>query len=772
MAHKTDVSAWPKAPSAPVDFKGNEKDRDQFIQDFISSANSNLPDTNNGVFKKFVFAISSLLTDKFNASDPVKQRESVANDLANAKPTPGTRWEVYRDQARDFLLESKTQDPVKVAIVYQLENGLLREQAEEKTHGDALVNHIQKDLATNSGKTMKSDELVTGLIYLFRRGSATVYNQVMKAFQDAKNKVNGQPHPDLVAEWDLLNAFPVSRKLSTLAFYTQLGLLDQAVEKFYSAGTNPPGLVFASASAPASASVPVSSPAPASAPANNASSVSPIALAPVPLSPPVAAPTAKQAAIKATMDNKKVEMDQQLKDLVVLEAKIVEYQKLMAGIDSKTVDEAEKIRKRISAKAAFVPNSGPLLVMAAKLAENKNIEDTDPQAVAQQQTLQQIYDDAKKIYEDGKTGIKPRADAANAALKQLKYDSEKAVGEKTVFTLIYKMDKARANAEKESYGARLERDKATKESDEKVLRAHRLDIETILTTVNNEVTFFNKTMRELRTLEAANPAWWNPIGPTALTKATNMENEILARVPETEAYLKEVEALIAKAISPSSSASAPAAPVPAPPAPVPASAPYKAPPPVVDKFKDNRKDQCNVWYHMFDTARLDRSDAYRLAQLEAHPDQPWAINFESILDVIKVLEAAVKTTSPNNVMKLKDHANFYTKVEDLIKATCKELKMAPPQPNTLDEKMLLFVATGASLHDGVQWAYANDQITAWKFLRLTQIVNTRADPASKKIKIVDATGKLTDTNLFTQSRHVPTSQSAKPPKFVRIEEAY
>lgn len=797
MAHKTDVSGWPNAPAAPVAFNATEQDRDKVIADFISDANANKP-ADTAYFTKFVLAISSLYTGEFKTPDLGKKREDVAADLANVKPSAGSRWEVYRDQARDFLLESKTEDPAKVVMVYQLENGAFKTKGDEKTYSQQLEQQIDAELAKKTGKTMDSTAFATALIYLFRRGSTKAYDAVMKKV-DGLKKNNFQPHPDMTAEWDLLNAFPPSRKLSTNAFYAQLGLLDQAVEKFYSTGTAVPALVGAqqppgSASASSSSSAPASSSSSASAPAaSSSSSVSPIA------TPNFAA---KQAAIKATMDRKQQEMNQQLQDLVDLEAKVAQYENLLATVDGKTpLNDAENLRQRIAKKLFFQADSSPLKVMAGQILDNKQIQ-TDAAAanvsfVDQQAVLEKTYNDTKNIYEDVQTGIKTRADVVNAKLKQLRARSEEIAGTKRVESLLEKMDLAAKEADKQAYEAKLEKDKAAVESDATMLKGYRLTIEGNLSNVKAEATKFNKARKDLQGLENAGPAWWSSVGPSALAKAISLETKILGHVTETDGYLNEVDSFIAKAAAPPSAPALPPAPAPVP-VPPPASAPVPVPPPAPapvpalppapakapaapdpKKYKEDRYNQCNVWYHMFDSSRLDASEVYRLAWIKANPAKPWAINFESTTDVIQVLHAAIKKNVSNKVMDLAKPDEFYKTVGTLIASTCQELGMAPPQANTLDEKMLLFVATGASLHQGVQWAYSNERIIAWKFMRLNEIVQTQVDPASKQVKVPDGKGGFDDKDLLTQSRHVSKPQSAKAPKVIppppqlrTYEEAY
>lgn len=482
------------------------------------------------------------------------------------------------------------------------------------------------------------------------------------------------------------------------------------------------------------------------------------------------------------MDRLKNDVDLHEMELGFFESNLVKYQKELAALAGQPLEKADQFNQNISAEKEFKPDTHYLVVMKAHVDENAQIQTDASNAgtpvLDQASALQKIYNDTKDMYDDVNKGIKSRAAKANADLVSLKTQAAAAVNAAVtnlINSFISQMKSLRDDSKNETNDAKILRDQASVEyktiagtdlryhtKDQLLVEKKRMErfkpgIKLKSSHISSNGNIAAKLYAKISDLKAAHPVSYTISNPTALANADVLKQEIASFKAQVDQYIQDVDNWIADVSNVTNTHLNIEA----------AKRPFTAPPPDPKKFKDDRVDQCNVWYHMFDADRLARSDAHRLAQLEARPNQPWAINFESISDVIKVLEAAVKTGRSNKMMDLKDKANFYKMVENLIIATCEELKMAPPQPNTLDEKMLLFVATGASLHDGVQWAYANDQITAWKFLRLTQIVNTRVDRAKNKIAIAG-----NDMDLLTQSRHVPKSQSVKPPKFVRIEEAY
>ncbi len=778
MAHKTDVSSWNSAPATPNKFNGTVADKDAIIQQFLSEANNNQPE-NLALCAKFVSAVSAVIDNEFKDRLPDDRRDELIDNLRKATPTAGTRWEAYREQAVNFLLESKGLtpssdiNPDKVAIVYQLENGLLRDPADEKIRADELLDHIKTRLDPNVGPAMSPERFADCLIYLYRRGSSKVYNQVMTAFKPIRNRGNGKIDPALLDEWELFNSFPEDRKLSTRAFHIKMDLLDKAVEKFYSPKTS-------SSISSVPALIPGAQPpvAPVAAPIVN---VSPIAIPNAnPSVVPVAAQlTPKQKTIKDEMNRLKNDVDLHEMELSLFENNIAKYQKELAALAGQPLEKAEQFKQNVSAEKEFKWDTHYLVVMKAHVDENAQIQaSASPPVFDQASALQQIYNKAIDTFEDGKTGIKARAAKANADLVKLKTQTIGAVNAAVaslIKSFLSQMEALRDDAKNEKIDAKTLRDQASVEyktitgtdlkyhtKDQLLIEQKRMNrfksgIKLKSSRVSSDGNIATKYYAKISDLSTTHPtAYMSSGGTVSLASADALEKEIASFKTEVDQYAQDVDNWIADVFSATKTHLAIED----------AKIPFKASPPDPKKYGEDRINQCNVWFHMFDADRLTRSDRYRLAQLEAHPNQPWAINFASDLDTIRVLEAAVKSGRSNKMMDLKDMPNFYKMVENLIIATCEGLKMAPPQPNSMDEKMLLFVATGASLHEGVQWAYSNDGIKAWEFTRLNQVVQAQVDPVNKKIRLPDGT----DANLLTQSRHL--AQSAKAPKFVRIEEAY
>lgn len=793
---------WDNYPKAPKALIASETARDAAIADFFTNLKANAKEDDK-VLKDFVYAVSAVIANQFNADAKVAEvaRQKLAADLNGVAPKASGAWETYRKHAMDSLTTASNGsiDVNKVAAHYQLDNGLLTTNAaNELTYVTLLQTHIRDHLVKDDDVPMTPPkDFVHHLLYLYLYGSRNHYDTVMAPFEPIRS--TPRVSPLLQDEWNLLCAFPKDRFMTADVYYSLFQPIGTAVDAFIKAQTGtanslpaltPPGAPVGN--------VPVNPPAPVvNPPAGNvpapvgnapvnppAANVPAVAAVPVPAAPLPLALTPEQIAIRQTVDQLKTEADKDLADIGAFETLLKNRETdLQAAIAGNVLKDIGTARDALLALSEFKSNTKLLTRIDAQLNANADLEakmKTQSQAFASQQAdLVSIRDSVQKMYDDPSTGIHARERAANALSRKLQTDSITAlrnIGKQKVDPIIAAIEAARDTVQGEAKVAQVARvsadndyntflrDRAefqprSKLEDElRLLKKHKNDIDAHAQTILAEQKASTVEIVALEDYEKKNPTWWSIVGPKALTSAQKLAAEIASFKADVEKYSREVQDLIADVSKNRLGIEE-------------AKIQFKAPPPDPKKFKNDRVDQCNVWYHMFDTDRLDRSDAYRLAQLEAHPSQPWAINFESILDVIRVLEAAVKRGNAeqrsNWMMNLKDHANFYKMVENLIIATCEELKMAPPQPNTLDEKMLLFVATGASLHDGVQWAYANDQITAWKFLRLTQIVNTRADRAKNKIAIAG-----NDMDLLTQSRHVPKSQSVKAPQFVRIEEAY
>lgn len=765
-------SLWGNAPQAPSLPLSDEKAKDQAIQDFLGHLKNNSAQDNK-VLAQFVYAVSAVIVNQFNAKDADLERKNLVNELSNAPQAAPGIWETYREHAKDSLneLSSSSIDVKKAAVHYQLDNGLL---TKNKTDDQTYANQIQDHIA---GKTLVSPrDLVHHLLHLYLYGSRNNYNHTMSG-----SKKTLPPDEDA-----LLSAFPKDRTMSTDAYYAAMPRIETAVDAFVKAqtGTNSsnnsvPALTPGAQPPVASVNAAVSANPPPAAPIV---SVSPIAIPSAnPSVIPVAAqPTPKQKTIKDEMNRLKTDVDVHEMELSLFENNIAKYQKELAALAGQPLEKADQFKQNISAEKEFKWDTHYLVVMKAHVDENAQIQTSAPPPVFDQASaLQQIYDKAIDTFEDGKTGIKARAAKANAELVKLKTRAIGAVNAAVaslIKSFLSQMEAQRDDAKNEKTDAKTLRDQANVEyktitgtdlkyhtKDQLLIEQKRMDrfksgIKLKSSRVSSDGNIATKYYAKISDLSTTHPtAYMSSGGTVSLASADALKKEIAFFKADVDQYAQDVDNWIADVFSATKLHLAIED----------AKIPFKASPPDPKKYGEDRIDQCNVWFHMFDAVRLTRSDRYRLAQLEAHPTKPWAINFASDLDTIRVLEAAVKSGRSNKMMDLKDMPNFYKMVENLVIATCEELKMAPPQPNSMDEQMLLFVATGASLHEGVQWAYSNDRIKAWEFTRLKQVVRSQVvDPVNQKIKLPDGT----DANLLTQSRHL--AQSAKAPKFIRIEEAY
>lgn len=777
-------SLWVKAPSVPDLPLSDEKAKDQAIQDFFDHLKKNSAQDNK-VLAQFIYAVSAVIVDQFKAKDADLERSDLATDLLNVSQKASGIWETYRKHAEDSLRESYSIssgisiDVKKVVVHYQLDNGLLtKNKTDDQTYANRIQDHI-------TGKTLMSPgDLVHHLLHLYLYGSRNNYNHAMSALGSAG--VRPLP-PD---ENALFNAFPADRNMLTRAYYDAMPRIETAVDAFVKAqtGTNSsinsvpaltPGAQPPAVPAPANVAAPVNPPA--AAPVNPPAAVPVVPVAPAPANAPAApaplplALTPEQIAIRTTVDQLKAEADKDLASIGVFETLLKNREgDLKAAVAGNVLADIVKAREALLVLSEFKSNTKLLTRIDAQLNANTNLE-ANVKSASQQADLVSIRDSVQKMYDDPSTGIHDRERAANAFLRQLRTDSITAIrniGQPIVDPIIAAIEAARDTVQGEAKTAQAVRVSADTdyktflrdraefqprsklEAELRQLKKHKGDIDAHAQTILAEQTASAAEMATLKDYETKNPKWWWIVGPKALSSAQKLTAEIAGFKADVDQYAQEVQDLIADVSKKRLAIED-------------AKIPFKASPPDPKKYGEDRIDQCNVWFHMFDADRLTRSDRYRLAQLEAHPNQPWAINFASDLDTIRVLEAAVKSGRSNKMMDLKDMPNFYKMVENLIIATCEELKMAPPQPNSMDEQMLLFVATGASLHEGVQWAYSNDRIKAWEFTRLKQVVRSQVvDPVNQKIKLPDGT----DANLLTQSRHL--AQSAKVPKFIRIEEAY
>lgn len=764
-------SLWGNAPQAPSLPLSDEKVKDQAIQDFLDHLKKNSAQDNK-VLAQFVYAVSAVIVNQFNAKDADLERKNLVNELSNAPQAAPGIWETYREHAKDSLneLSSSSIDVKKAAVHYQLDNGLL---TKNKTDDQTYANQIQDHIA---GKTLVSPrDLVHHLLHLYLYGSRNNYNHTMSG-----SKKTLPPDEDA-----LLSAFPKDRTMSTDAYYAAMPRIETAVDAFVKAQTGTNSSIN---------SVPALTPGaqPPAAPVNPPAAVPVVPVAPAPVNPPAApvnppapaplplALTPEQVAIRTTVDQLKAEADQDLANIGTFETRLRNRETdLKAAVAGNVLVDIGKARDALWALSEFKSNTKLLPRIDAQLNANTDLEakmQSQSQAFASQQVdLVNIRDSVRKMYDDQSTGIHARERAANSWLRSLRSESIaalRAIGQPIVGPIIAAIEAARDTIKGEAKTAQAVhvsadtdyrtflRDRAefqprSKLEDElRLLKKHKDDIDAHAQTILAEQKASAAEMVTLKDYEKKKPTWWSIVGPKALSSAQTLTAEIDRFKAEVDQYTQDVDNWIAD-VSKNRLAIEDA------------KIRFKASPPDPKKYGEDRIDQCNVWFHMFDADRLTRSDRYRLAQLEAHPNQPWAINFASDLDTIRVLEAAVKSGRSNKMMDLKDMPNFYKMVENLIIATCEGLKMAPPQPNSMDEKMLLFVATGASLHEGVQWAYSNDRIKAWEFTRLKQVVRSQVvDPVNQKIKLPDGT----DANLLTQSRHL--AQSTKAPKFIRIEEAY
>jgi hypothetical protein len=770
---------WVKAPSVPDLPLSDEKAKDQAIQDFFDHLKKNSAQDNK-VLAQFIYAVSAVIVDQFKAKDADLERSDLATDLLNVSQKASGIWETYRKHAEDSLRESYSISPgisidvKKVVVHYQLDNGLLtKNKTDDQTYANRIQDHI-------TGKTLMSPgDLVHHLLHLYLYGSRNNYNHAMSALGSAG--VRPLP-PD---ENALFNAFPADRNMLTRAYYDAMPRIETAVDAFVKAQTGTNSSIN---------SVPALAPGaqPPAAPVNPPAAVPVVPVAPAPVNPPAApvnppapaplplALTPEQVAIRTTVDQLKAEADQDLANIGTFETLLRNRESdLKTAVARNVLADIGKARDALWALSEFKSNTKLLPRIDAQLNANTDLEAkmrSQSQAFASQQAdLVNIRDSVQKMYDDQSTGIHARERAANSSLRKLRTDSIaalRAIGQPIVGPIIAAIEAARDTIKGEAKTAQAVhvsaeteyrtflRDRAefqprSKLEDElRQLKKRKGDIDAHAQTILAEQKASAAEMVTLKDYEKKKPTWWSIVGPKALSSAQTLTAEIDRFKAEVDQYTQDVDNWIAD-VSKNRLAIEDA------------KIPFKASPPDPKKYGEDRINQCNVWFHMFDADRLTRSDRYRLAQLEAHPNKPWAINFASDLDTIRVLEAAVKSGRSNKMMDLKDMPNFYKMVENLVIATCEELKMAPPQPNSMDEQMLLFVATGASLHEGVQWAYSNDRIKAWEFTRLKQVVRSQVvDPVNQKIKLPDGT----DANLLTQSRHL--AQSAKAPKFIRIEEAY
>lgn len=779
---------WDNYPKAPKALIASKTARDAAIQAFLVNLQANAKEDDK-VLKDFVYAVSAVIFDQFNEGKAAETaRLQLVTDLNGVASQTPSMWETYRKHAVDSLTtaSSGSIDVNKVAAHYQLDNGLLTTNAaNELAYVTRLQKHIQDHLVKDDDVPMTPPkDFVHHLLYLYLYGSRNHYDTVMAPFEPIRS--TPRVSSLLQDEWNLLCAFPKDRFMTADVYYSLFQPIGTAVDAFIKAQTGtanslpaltPPG-------APPAGNAPVNPPAPVvnppagnvPAPAANVPAAAAVPVVPVPPAPLPLALTPEQQSLRKKVDEiKKLAGDDNLM-IGIFETRVTTKEaELKAAVSTKTVADLDKIREAISKTSVFLPNTKLINRIDAWLSTNQRLESAvPPPPVSQQADLQIIYNDVKKMYEEQTTGIIDRAKNANARLQALEAQAVaelSAVGQAAVDPVIARLEAIKTTVQGEAKAAKTEYDLAEAEYRKYVLSPAKYRVKTDLekevtdlktlksaidghakTTLDNQ-TDAKKELVSLKALEQRKSSWWPFVGPVALTKADAIKKQIYGFKADVDKQVQEIDALIAKVSSERLGIEE-------------AKIQFKAPPPDPKKFKDERIDQCNVWYHMFDADRLARSDAYRLAHLKAHPDQPWAINFDSDVDVIQVLEAAVKTGKSNRMMDLKDKANFYKMVENLVMATCEELKMAPPQPNSLDEQMLLFVATGASLYDGVLWAYANDSINAWKFTRMHRLIQLRVDPKSNKINIAG-----TNMNLLTKSRH--SSQSTKASKVIsQYEEAY
>lgn len=758
------VSDWKDAPTKPDLFTKDVNERDIAIQQFIDDLKKHTQ-SNDKALEAFVYAVSAVIADQFKDTNPDDKRNDLSADLSTLASSTPSVMESYRKQAVDFLRQSiglQPSSPItkeQVAVLYQLENGLHRVPGDEKTYMDRLQKHISDNLVKDAGPAMPADDFVHDLVYLYRNGSLNAYNHTMKLFNPIR--ILKRKDPTLEEEWELLKAFPDERSRSTQAYMASLPLLDQAVKAFYDKrnGTNN--------------SVPALTPPAAQPPANPQPAP---AAAPVPVNAAQPAPslTPEQQAIRATMDDLKRKVDAELSRVQNFSSKLTRYGTELKSLQRKSLEAAQELQGRINAEAKYSADTSLLRRMEAQVTDNATIQAAlTPPMADQQPVLQKIYDDAKAIYDDAKSGIRKQETEANALLDQLKIDAATAVntaGKARLDSIVQGLSLSRDKARGEAKSAQAIRDQAEAEykslpadvqyqskakllSEKKQFEQHISDIQAKSAAIDAERATWARRFKNLQNIEAANPVWWVSHGPGAMAQAQALKQEIDDFRAEVAKYQNEVEAFL---LDVEKTRLGPEASKPA----------FPSTHPDPTKYKDQRYDQANVWYSMFDPVRLKRSEDYRLDLIKNKKATPWPFSFDSVPHVQMIVRAAVQTQKSNKMMDLKDKADFYKTVENLIVATCAELKVAPPQPNSLNEQMLLFVATGASLYWGVQWVYSNDPIVRAEFRRLKDVVESMK--VGDKIPGVDAAGAPKDYPLLTESRHVPPKQSAKAPTSVAI----
>lgn len=742
--HDHDISKYPGAPTAPIKFAKSEAEKDKAIDAFLAKlAQDNAPEDKT-IFEETARAASAVMSGELKDANLLTKLQN-----APVATTPASkRWETFRDETVKFLGYAATTDPVQVAIHYQVDNGFFNQTPSMVSELQTHITGVLK-VPNSNGQPLNPGYFIERVAYLYRCASRGKYNRTMDEVYD--QKAVAPTNPALLAEWELLKKFDQNRASATADYLANFVRYDQVVKDFYAkANGSLPALVAAA-------------PAPQPPPAN-------------PIDPALIQKT--QRDIKDIMDELAKHVSTELARVDEQVARITRRRTTLdAANDILTLEMA---RGQIYDQTpVFQVDRKPLVSMAPLIQNNQDAEKAHPGiAVPQDAVLQKMYQDAKNMYEDAKTGIDAKAAEANAALTRLKIDVDKkalATGKVYVDQILVDMRNLRDEAQKEAKEAKAQdakaqaefyaqpgveyRGAASLERLKKMLNESALDVSAHASTIRSIVTRLVKQERLIAELNKQSAFWWRTLNVTSA-----VTNEAAALRKEIDGYQASVATISANLKGASQQADQALGIEVTKPA-------FRVPAPQPDEHKaDERLNQANIWYHMFDSVRLQRTEAYRLDLIKNKKATPWPFNFESTLDVHRVLEAAVKTGKSNKVMDLKDKDNFYKTVDNLIMATCEELKVAPPQANTLNEKMLLFVATGASLDQGVQWVYANDSNTAYKFQRLANAVQSRFD-ANGQIKISDGKGKVDDYDLLTESRHM--SQSAKAPKVIRAyEEAY
>lgn len=743
--HDHEISRYPGAPTAPIKYNKSDADKDAAIDAFLAKLAEDGAAIDPKITEQAARAASAVMSGELKDANLISKLKNAPVAAAPVAP----QWNVFRDETVKFLGYTTTTDPVQVAIHYQVDNGFFRVQ------GSAFVSELQNHIngvlkvPNSNGKPLNPGYFIERVAYLYRCASRAEYNHTMNEVYDAK--AVAPTDPALLIEWNLLKEFGQNRAMATTDYLSRFARYDKAVKDFYAAVNGSP-----------------------SAPVQQQPQANPVAQ-PAPVIDPAQVQKTQQD-IKDTMDELKKHVADELKRV---NAQIDRIDKFRQSLDAANdITSLEFTRDTIYNLPVFKVDRKPLDNMVPLIQNNQDTEKASPGvAVAQDAALQQVYQDAKNVYEDGKTGINAKAAEASSLLTRLRIDVDtktNAAGKVYVDQILAEMRKLRGEAQAEAKlasgqeaSAKAEfyaqpgveyRSAASLQNLKKALNEFALDISTHASTIRSIVTKLAKQEKLIAEVNTRSPFWWRN-----LNVANAVTDEASALRKEIDGFQASTATAYANVRGASQEAGMKLGIESAKPA-------FRVPAPKPDEYKaDERLNQANLWYHMFDSPRLHRTDAYRLDLIKNKKATPWPFNLSnSLLDVYTVLEAAVKTNKSNWMAKLKDPAEFYKAVDNLIMATCVELgNVAPPQPNTKDEKMFLFVATGASLGLGVQWVYANDRDTAYQFQRLADAVKSRVDDKGQIV----IPGNAAPVSLLTESRH--SSQSAKAPKVIQAyEEAY